>query len=55
VFREDLQRNPRNPRSLFGLAETLRAEGKTTEAANVRQQFERAWRNADTKLTLADF
>lgn len=54
VFREDLQRNPRNPRSLFGLAETLQGEGKTAEAATVRRQFQRAWRNADTKLTLSD-
>jgi Tfp pilus assembly protein PilF len=55
AFREDLKRNRRNPRSLFGLAEALKAEGKTTEAATVRQQFQRAWSKADTKLTLADF
>jgi tetratricopeptide (TPR) repeat protein len=55
IFREDLKRNPRNPRSLFGLAEALKAEGKTTEAATVRQQFQRAWSKADTKLTLSDF
>ena len=55
IFREDLKRNPRNPRSLFGLAETLKAEGKTTEAATVRQQFQRTWSKADTKLTLSDF
>ena len=55
VFREDLKRNRRNPRSLFGLAETLKAEGKTTEAATVRQQFQRSWSKADTGLTLADF
>jgi tetratricopeptide (TPR) repeat protein len=55
AFREDLKRNPRNPRSLFGLAETLKAEGKMAEAATVRRQFQRAWNKADTKLTLADF
>jgi tetratricopeptide (TPR) repeat protein len=54
VFREDLKRNPRNPRSLFGLAEALEAEGKMTEAPIVRRQFQRAWRNADAKLTLSD-
>jgi len=54
VFREDLKRNPRNPRSLFGLAETLRAEGKGAEAVTFQQQFAQAWRNADTKLTLSD-
>jgi predicted Zn-dependent protease len=55
AFREDLKRNPRNPRSLFGLAETLKAEGKMAEAATVRRQFQRAWSKADTKLTLSDF
>jgi tetratricopeptide (TPR) repeat protein len=55
TFREDLKRNPRNPRSLFGLAEALKAEGKMAEAATVRQQFQRAWSKADTKLTLSDF
>ena len=54
IFREDLKRNARNPRSLFGLSETLKVEGKTAEAATVRQQFLRAWRKADTKLTLSD-
>jgi len=53
VFREDLARNARNPRSLFGLAETLQAEGKTAEAASVRRQFQRGWKTADTKLTLS--
>jgi len=55
IFREDLKRNPRNPRSLFGLAEALKAEGKIAEAATVRQQFQRSWSKADTKLTLSDF
>jgi Tfp pilus assembly protein PilF len=54
IFREDLKRNPRNPRSLFGLAEALKAEGKMAEATTVRQQFQRAWSKADTKLTLSD-
>jgi tetratricopeptide (TPR) repeat protein len=54
TFREDLKRNPRNPRSLFGLAESLKAEGKNAEAATIRQQFEQAWSKADTKLTLSD-
>jgi hypothetical protein len=53
VFREDLARNARNPRSLFGLAETLQAEGKTAEAASVRRQFQRGWKTADNKLTLS--
>jgi hypothetical protein len=54
VFREDLQKNARNPRSLFGLAESLKAQGKTSEAHAVEQQFNVAWKNADTKLAVPD-
>ena len=54
VFRADLDRHPRNPRSLFGLAESLKAQGKTADAAWVQAQFETAWRDADTKLTLGE-
>ena len=32
VYREDLKRNPGNGWSLFGLAQSLRAQGKTDEA-----------------------
>ena len=53
VFREDLRRNRRNGRSLFGLAESLRAQGKTREAELVGREFERAWKSADTRLTVA--
>jgi tetratricopeptide (TPR) repeat protein len=54
VFREDLERNRRNGRSLFGLAESLKAQGKTRAAALVRQEFERAWKNADAPLKVSD-
>jgi tetratricopeptide (TPR) repeat protein len=54
VFREDLRRIPRNGRSLFGLAESLRAQGKTREAGLVRAEFESAWKNADTRLRVED-
>ncbi|HVF44979.1 MAG TPA: hypothetical protein VM936_18280 [Pyrinomonadaceae bacterium] len=54
VFREDLRRNRRNGRSLFGLAESLKAQGKLREAELVGRELERAWKNADTRLTVAD-
>lgn len=54
VFREDLRRNRRNGRSLFGLAESLKAQGKTREAELVGREFESAWKDADTRLTVAD-
>ena len=52
VFRADLEKNRRNGRSLFGLMEALKAQQKNHEAALVKQQFEAAWKNADTKLNL---
>jgi predicted Zn-dependent protease len=55
VFREDLVRNPRNPRSLFGLWKSLEAQKKSAEAQQVRQQFESAWKQADAQLRIEDF
>ena len=51
VYREDLRQYPQNGWSLFGLAESLKAQGKTAEAAKVQQQFEAAWQYADVQLT----
>jgi tetratricopeptide (TPR) repeat protein len=42
AFREDLRRNPRNPRSLYGLAAALRAQKK--DAAAVLAQFRKGWK-----------
>jgi hypothetical protein len=53
AFRTDLERNKLNGRSLFGLMEALKAQKRHREAATVRRQFAAAWRNADTKLTIA--
>lgn len=55
TFREDLKRNPRNPRSLFGLWKSLEAQKKSTEAQQARQMFEAAWKSADVQLRLEDF
>ncbi|MBL8963692.1 MAG: tetratricopeptide repeat protein [Phycisphaeraceae bacterium] len=50
VYREDLARLPENGWSLFGLAECLKAQGMTAEAAKVRERFGRAWSRADTSI-----
>jgi tetratricopeptide (TPR) repeat protein len=55
VFREDLEKHPRNARSLFGLQASLAKQGRESEAALVQREFEVAWKNADTKLVLEDF
>ena len=47
VFRADLDRNPRNPRSLFGLREALKAQGKDYDAGFVQKQFEASWKGTD--------
>ncbi|HYV29368.1 MAG TPA: hypothetical protein VFA77_17680, partial [Candidatus Eisenbacteria bacterium] len=55
IFREDLRKWPRNGWSLFGLQQTLRAQGKEQAAATVQRQFEKSWEHADARLDLAWF
>jgi predicted Zn-dependent protease len=54
VFRDELEKNPRNPRALFGLREALAKQGTTADAAWVQREFDGAWKNADTTLTIDD-
>jgi hypothetical protein len=54
IFRADLARNPRNGRSLFGLWQSLKAQGKAAGAEWVHRAFETAWRVADTPLRIED-
>jgi len=46
VFRADLERNPRNPRSLFGLEQALKVQEKGYDAGFVRKQFDASWKGA---------
>jgi tetratricopeptide (TPR) repeat protein len=50
VFRDDLERNRLNPRSLFGVWKALERQGKTAEAAEARKMFDAAWQGADVEL-----
>ena len=54
VFRAELERHRRNGRALFGLMESLRAQGKKQAAELVQREFEAAWKNADTTLRIED-
>ena len=54
VFRKDLEDNPRGGRALFGLAESLRKQGKTQDARRATTEFRKAWKNADVKLKIED-
>jgi tetratricopeptide (TPR) repeat protein len=55
VYREDLTRFPENGWSLFGLAQSLEAQGQSSEAAEVRTQFLRVWQHSDVELTASRF
>ena len=46
VFRDDLERNPRNPRSLFGLEQALKSQNKAYDATFIRKQFDASWKGA---------
>jgi len=50
VFRVDLEKNRKNPRSLFGLWKALEHQKKVAEAAKVKAEFDASWVAADTKL-----
>ena len=54
VFREDLDRNPRNPRSLWGLRQALLQQKRDYDAGFVQKQFEASWKGVPQALKLDD-
>ena len=54
VFRAELEKHRRNGRALFGLAESLRAQGKQHAAGLIQREFEESWKNADIRLRVED-
>lgn len=54
VFRDDLTRNPKNGRSLFGLWQTFLLQKKESAAA-AEKEFRDAWKNADAQLDVEEF
>jgi len=54
VFREALATRPRDGRLLYGLWQTLAAQGRDSEAVLVQGEFSRAWQDATVPLTLDD-
>ncbi len=50
VYWEDLRRNPENAYSLFGLEQSLHAQGKADVARVTHERFQRAWKDADVNL-----
>ena len=48
---EDLVHRPENGWSLYGLAQSLKAQNRGSEAAaKIEERFEKAWKTADVKL-----
>jgi len=54
VFREDLDRHPRNPRSLFGLEQALKAQNRDYDAGFVQKQFQASWKGGPAQLKVDD-
>lgn len=55
MFQKDLQRHQNNGWSLFGLWQSLNAQGKTNAANEVKSRFNKTWAEADITLTQARF
>jgi hypothetical protein len=54
IFRETLAKHVRDGRLLFGLWQSLLAQGRGSEAALVEAQFDAAWSDATAALAIAD-
>jgi tetratricopeptide (TPR) repeat protein len=54
VFREDLEHNLRNPRSLWGLHQALLQQHREYDAGFIQSQFETSWKGGAHALTLDD-
>jgi tetratricopeptide (TPR) repeat protein len=55
VYREELRDLRDNGWALFGLWQSVRAQGRTVEALEIRERFDRAWKNADVVLSASAF
>ena len=52
VFRRDLEINPRNGRSLYGLVESLKAQGNSDGAESVQREYKEVWDKGAAKLQI---
>jgi tetratricopeptide (TPR) repeat protein len=55
VYRDDLTRHPTNGWALYGLAQSLKVQGRTGDASAAHQQYEAVWKNADVTLVASAF
>jgi tetratricopeptide (TPR) repeat protein len=54
IFRQAIEKHPRDGRLLFGIWQSLIAQKRSNEAALVEQQFNAAWKDATLKLQVED-
>ncbi len=50
IYKEDLAVLRQNGWSLIGLFHSLKAQGKSDEASKIKQEFDKAWANADIQI-----
>jgi tetratricopeptide (TPR) repeat protein len=55
IYWQDLSSNRENGWSLFGLMQSLRAQGKEEQAAVVEKRFRKAWARSEVTLTASRF
>ena len=51
IYWQDLEQNRENGWSLFGLTQSLRAQGDEEKAAEIEERFKTAWKHADLQLS----
>jgi tetratricopeptide (TPR) repeat protein len=54
VFRDDLEKNLRNPRSLWGLHQALLQQKRAYDAGYIQKQFEASWKGGAQALKVDD-
>jgi len=55
VYREELRGFHENGWALFGLWQSVRTQGRSAEAQEIQERFDRAWKNADVVLSSSVF
>jgi tetratricopeptide (TPR) repeat protein len=55
IYSEELRDFHDNGWALFGLWQSVQAQGRTADAKEIRERFDRAWKNADVALNSSVF
>jgi hypothetical protein len=55
VYRQDMVWNQNNGRALFGLWQSLEAQGKSKESQEIYAEFQRSFSHADVTLSRSRF